>query len=60
VLAIASLASGLVLAQATPPAFPSKPVRIIVPQTPGGASDTLARVIGQKLNERSSAGANRS
>ncbi|MBO1113021.1 Bug family tripartite tricarboxylate transporter substrate binding protein [Bordetella petrii] len=32
--------------------FPTKPVRIIVPQTPGGASDTLARTIGQKLGEQ--------
>ncbi len=33
-------------------AFPTKPVKIIVPQTPGGASDALARIIGQKLSER--------
>jgi len=31
--------------------FPTKPVKILVPQTPGGASDTLARVIGQRLSE---------
>lgn len=34
------------------PAFPDKPVRIVVPQTPGGASDALARIIGQKLAEK--------
>jgi tripartite-type tricarboxylate transporter receptor subunit TctC len=33
-------------------AFPSKSVRIIVPQTPGGASDALARIVGQKLSEK--------
>ncbi|WP_088143268.1 Bug family tripartite tricarboxylate transporter substrate binding protein [Achromobacter xylosoxidans] len=33
-------------------AFPAKPVRIIVPQTPGGASDVLARLIGQKLTAK--------
>jgi tripartite-type tricarboxylate transporter receptor subunit TctC len=32
--------------------FPAKPVRLIVPQAPGGASDTLARIVGQKLSER--------
>lgn len=34
------------------PGFPNKPVRIIVPQTPGGASDALARIVGQKLSEK--------
>src|SRR5690606_23489683 len=32
--------------------FPSRTVKIIVPQTPGGASDTLARIVGQKLAEK--------
>lgn len=31
--------------------FPTKAVRIIVPQAPGGASDALARIVGQKLAE---------
>ena len=38
---------GAAFAQSTAPNFPSKPVRIIVPQTPGGASDALARIVGQ-------------
>lgn len=33
-------------------AFPVRPVRIVVPQAPGGASDALARIIGQRLSER--------
>ena len=41
------LASGVLLAQA----FPSKPVRLIVTYPPGGSSDLMARIIGQKLNE---------
>jgi len=32
--------------------FPAKPVKIIVPSTPGDGSDILARSIAQKLTER--------
>jgi tripartite-type tricarboxylate transporter receptor subunit TctC len=40
---------GVHLAQAQ--AYPSKPVHIIVPFTPGSATDILARTFGQKLSE---------
>jgi tripartite-type tricarboxylate transporter receptor subunit TctC len=37
---------------ATAQAYPSRPVRIVVPVTAGGAQDILARFIGQWLSER--------
>ena len=49
-IAIISIAN--VSAQTNATNFPTKPVRIIVPQTPGGASDALARIVGQKLSEK--------
>ena len=38
----------LALAQA----FPNKPIRMVVPYAPGGATDVLARPIAQKLSEQ--------
>ncbi len=34
---------------AQPQAWPVRAIRLVVPQTPGGASDALARIIGQQL-----------
>lgn len=33
-------------------AFPDRTVRIIVPQTPGGSNDILARIIAERLTQR--------
>jgi tripartite-type tricarboxylate transporter receptor subunit TctC len=30
--------------------YPSKPIRIIVPFTPGSATDVMARIVGERLN----------
>jgi tripartite-type tricarboxylate transporter receptor subunit TctC len=34
------------------PKWPERPIRFIVPFQPGSSSDTVARIIGQKLGER--------
>ena len=38
-------------AQTQPAAYPSKPLRILLPFPAGGSTDPLARLIGQKLSE---------
>ena len=32
-------------------AWPTRPIRMIVPFSPGGTSDTMARILGQKMTE---------
>jgi tripartite-type tricarboxylate transporter receptor subunit TctC len=34
-----------------PQSFPSRPVRIVVPTSPGGATDSFSRAIAQRLAE---------
>lgn len=33
-------------------AYPAKPIRVVVPYTPGGVSDAVTRLVMQKLSER--------
>ena len=47
-LVLATVASS---AGAQNAAYPGKPVRIVVPSSPGGGTDILARIVAQKLTE---------
>jgi len=51
VLSIVALLASTMAAIAQPAAYPTKPIRIVVAYTPAGATDILARTIGQKLTE---------
>ena len=51
VAAIASLTVPLGPSHAQHDDFPSRPITIVVPFTPGGSADVLMRLVGQKLSE---------
>jgi tripartite-type tricarboxylate transporter receptor subunit TctC len=47
----AGLAAALVAGAALAQSYPAKPVRLIVTYPPGGSSDLMARILGQKLSD---------
>ena len=51
ILSNAVLLAAAPLAASAQTGFPSKPLRIVVPNAPGGAADLTARAVGQKLSQ---------
>lgn len=51
VLYILLAAAGLPAAHAAE-SYPQRPIRFLIPQSPGGASDTVGRIVAQRLGER--------
>jgi tripartite-type tricarboxylate transporter receptor subunit TctC len=51
VAAVAALSFAVGVAQAQDK-YPARPVTVIVPQAPGGANDSIARILTQKLTEQ--------
>jgi tripartite-type tricarboxylate transporter receptor subunit TctC len=51
-LLLCACSSLSLLSSAADPTWPTKPVHIIVPFPPGGSTDTVARLIGQRLGEK--------
>jgi tripartite-type tricarboxylate transporter receptor subunit TctC len=48
---VLTLSHGGSAAQTGPDAFPTRPVKLVVPFPPGGPTDLMARLYGQKLSE---------
>ena len=51
ILSNAVLLAAAPLAASAQTSFPTKPLRIVVPNAPGGAADLTARAVGQKMSQ---------
>jgi tripartite-type tricarboxylate transporter receptor subunit TctC len=51
IIAMLGVASASTTTAAEAERYPVKPIRLVVPFTPGGSNDLIGRIIGQKLNE---------
>jgi tripartite-type tricarboxylate transporter receptor subunit TctC len=51
-LAVSLVSLASMTAAAQTPAYPSKPIRIVVPYAAGGGIDVISRLVGEKLSQR--------
>ena len=49
--AVATVLAGFTIPGALAQTYPTKPIRMIVPSSPGGGTDITGRIMAQKLTE---------
>jgi tripartite-type tricarboxylate transporter receptor subunit TctC len=50
-LAVLLVAASVGPLYATPPQYPVRPIRVLVPQSPGASNDTITRIIATRMSE---------
>lgn len=51
IISLAAAVLAVVTDAATAESYPVRPIRLIVPQSPGGSTDVIARIVAQRMSE---------